>query len=72
MDRTERKRGIRAGLHHAWQTALLAAEAMSASPMEDLADRIARLEREVAMMKKDAAGSAGDQGRRLEHPTRSN
>jgi hypothetical protein len=27
------------------------------SPMEDLSDRIARLEQEVAMMKKDATGS---------------
>jgi uncharacterized small protein (DUF1192 family) len=51
------KDGIRARLRRAWNTALLAAEAMTVSPMEELSDRIARLEQEVAMMKKDATGS---------------
>jgi hypothetical protein len=55
MDQAERKDGIRARLRRAWNTTVRAAEAMSVSHMEDLDDRIARLEREVAMIKKDAA-----------------
>src|SRR5262249_32730727 len=43
--------GIGARLRRAWDTALRAAEVMSASPMEDLSDRVDRLEREVAAMK---------------------
>ncbi len=54
MDQAERKRGIRVRLRRAWNTAVLAAEAMSASPVEELHDRIDRLERELAMMRKDA------------------
>jgi len=57
MDRSERKDGIRARLRQAWNTAVRAAEAMSVSPMEDLNDRIARLEREVAMIRKNATGT---------------
>jgi hypothetical protein len=57
MGQAERKDGIRARLRRAWNTAVRAAEAMSVSPMEDVNDRIARLEREVAMIKKDAARS---------------
>jgi hypothetical protein len=57
MGQAERKDGIRARLRRAWNTAVRAAEAMSVSPMEDVNDRIARLEREVAMIKKDANGT---------------
>jgi polyhydroxyalkanoate synthesis regulator phasin len=57
MAQAERKDGIRARLRRAWNTAVRAAEAMSVSPMEDVNDRIARLEREVAMIKKDANGT---------------
>jgi hypothetical protein len=57
MAEAERKDGIRARLRRAWNTAVRAAEAMSVSPMEDINDRIARLEREVAMIKKDASGT---------------
>lgn len=51
MGQAERKGGIRARLRRAWDTALRAAEVMSVSPMEDLSDRIDRLEREVEAMK---------------------
>jgi hypothetical protein len=57
MAEAERKDGIRARLRRAWNTAVGAVEAMSVSPMEDINDRIARLEREVAMIKKDASGT---------------
>ena len=57
MAQAERKDGIRARLRRAWNTEVRAAEAMSVSPMEDVNDRIARLEREVAMIKKDANGT---------------
>ena len=55
MGQAERKDGIRARLRRAWNTAVRAAEAMSVSPMEDINDRIARLEREVAIIKKEAS-----------------
>ena len=50
MGQAERKDGIRARLRRAWDTALRAAEVMSVSPMEDLSDRVDRLEREVVAM----------------------
>ena len=50
MGQAERKDGIRVRLRRAWDTALRAAEAMSVSPMEDLNDRVDRLEREVVAM----------------------
>ena len=56
MDQAQRKDGIGAKLRRAWHTALRAAETISVSPMEDISDRIDRLEREIAMMKRDAAG----------------
>lgn len=55
MVQVERNNGIRARFRRAWNTALLAAEAINVSPMEDLHDRVDRLERELAKMKKDAA-----------------
>jgi polyhydroxyalkanoate synthesis regulator phasin len=57
MDQAEPKNDIGARLRRAWNTALRAAEIMSVSPMEDLNDRIDRLEREVAMMKKETSGA---------------
>jgi polyhydroxyalkanoate synthesis regulator phasin len=57
MDQAERKNDISARLRRAWNTALRAAEIMSVSPMEDLNDRIDRLEREVAMMKNETSGA---------------
>ena len=50
MGRAERMDGIRARLRRAWDIALRAAEVMSVSPMEDLSDRVDRLEREVVAM----------------------
>jgi polyhydroxyalkanoate synthesis regulator phasin len=57
MDQAEPKNDISARLRRAWNTALRAAEIMSVSPMEDLNDRIDRLEREVAMMKNETSGA---------------
>jgi polyhydroxyalkanoate synthesis regulator phasin len=54
MGQAEREDGIGTRLRRAWNTALRAAEAISVSPMEDLSDRIDRLERELATIKKDA------------------
>jgi polyhydroxyalkanoate synthesis regulator phasin len=51
MDQVEPKDGIGTRLRRAWDTALRAAEMMSASPMGDITDRIDRLERDVAAMK---------------------
>ncbi len=42
---------IGATLRRAWDTTLRVAEAMDASPMEDIADRVDRLEQEMAAMK---------------------
>ena len=56
MGQAERKDGIGTRLRRAWNTALLAAEAISVSPTEDLHDRVDRLERELATMKRDGAG----------------
>ena len=66
MDQAERKHGIGARLRRAWDTALLAAEAISVSPMEDMSFRIDRLERDVAVMKREISGvrktgKSGDQ-----------
>ena len=58
MGQRQRKDGVRARLQRVWNTALQAAAAMGVSPMEDLNDRIDRLERELATMKKDAANRA--------------
>jgi polyhydroxyalkanoate synthesis regulator phasin len=54
MDELKRKDRIRARLRRAWDIALRAAEVVSVSPMEDLGNRIDRLEREVAAMREEA------------------
>jgi hypothetical protein len=51
MDKLKRKDRIRAKLRRIWGVALRAAEVVSVSPLEDLGDRIDRLEREVAAMR---------------------
>lgn len=51
MKSADRTRSIGAKLRQAWNTALIAAETMSISPVEDLDDRVGRLERDVAMIK---------------------
>ena len=53
MDELKRKDRIRARLRRAWDIALRA-EVVSVSPMEDLGNRIDRLEREVAAMREEA------------------
>ena len=55
MGQAQRKGG-RARLRRAWNIALRAAEVMSVSPMEDLSDRIDRLEREVTAMREKSHG----------------
>jgi len=57
MSHEERKVGIRGRLRKAWNTTLQTAEAISVSPMEDINDRVERLEREVATMKADISGA---------------
>lgn len=54
MDKLKRKDRIRARLRRVWDIALRAAEVVGVSPMEDLGDRIDRLEREVAAMREEA------------------
>lgn len=49
--------GIGAMLRRAWDSTLRAAEAMGASPIEDLIDRVDRLEREVAALKERPQGA---------------
>jgi len=50
VEQMERKDN-RSWLRRAWDAALRTAEAMEISPIEDLHDRIDRLEQEVAAMK---------------------
>jgi polyhydroxyalkanoate synthesis regulator phasin len=56
MGQKERKDGIRARLRRASNTAVRAAEVMSVSPMEDLSDRIDRLEQELMAMREKSQG----------------
>lgn len=57
MDRVERKNDTRGWLRRIWDATLRTAEAMEVSPIEDLYDRIARLEREVAAIRADGPGN---------------
>jgi polyhydroxyalkanoate synthesis regulator phasin len=58
MDQLEPQDGIRAKLRRAWDAALCAADAMSISPMEDLSNRIDRLEREITEMREKSKGAS--------------
>ena len=55
VDQAERKDIFGTWLGRAWKAALRTAEAMERSTVEDLFDRIERLEREVAALKKQGA-----------------
>ena len=52
MDQMERRKEIVVRLRRAWNNALRTAELISVSPLEDLSDRVLRLEREIAEMKR--------------------
>ena len=56
MDQAERKENFGTWLRRAWNAAIRTAEAMERSPVEELFDRVDRLEWEVAALKKGAAG----------------
>ena len=55
MDQAERKENFASWLRRAWNAAIRTAEAMERSPVEELFDRIDRLEWEVAALKKESA-----------------
>jgi polyhydroxyalkanoate synthesis regulator phasin len=55
MDQAERKENFGTCLRRAWNAAVQTAEAMERSPVEELFDRIGRLEWEVAALKKEGA-----------------
>ena len=55
MDQAERKENLGTWLRRAWNAAVRTAEAMERSPVEELFDRIDRLEWEVAALKKESA-----------------
>jgi len=57
MNQLESKDGIRAKLRRAWDAALRAADVMSVSPMEDISNRVDRLEREVTAMREKSKGA---------------
>jgi len=48
----QRRKEIAVRLRRAWNNALRTAELISVSPLEDLSDRVVRLEREIAEMKR--------------------
>jgi polyhydroxyalkanoate synthesis regulator phasin len=56
MDQAERKESFGTRLHRAWNVSLRTAEAMERSPVEELFERMDRLEREVAALKNEGAG----------------
>jgi len=53
MDQAGGKKDFDTWLRRAWSAAVRTAEAMGRSPIEDLLDRIDRLEREVTALKKE-------------------
>jgi polyhydroxyalkanoate synthesis regulator phasin len=55
MDQAERKENFGTWLRRAWNAAIRTAEAMERSPVEELFDRVDRLEWEVAALKKEGA-----------------
>ena len=56
MDKAERKENFASWLRRAWNAAIRTAEAMERSPVEELFDRIDRLEWEVTALKEGAPG----------------
>ena len=63
MDQEVRKDDFRTWLRRAWDGALRILEAMERSPIEVLLDRIERLEREVAALKKEGSALIEATGR---------
>ena len=55
MDQAERKEDFGAWLRRTWNATMRFAEAMEQSPMEDVADRLDRLEREIIALKNPKA-----------------
>ena len=55
MDQEERKGQFGTWLRRAWNAAARTAEAMERTPFDGLFDRVDRLEREVAALKKEGA-----------------
>jgi polyhydroxyalkanoate synthesis regulator phasin len=53
MDQVERKEQFGTWLRRAWNAAIQAAAAMERTPIDELFDRVGRLEREVAALKKE-------------------
>lgn len=48
MDRAKHKTGFGPWLRHAWNALMCAFEGMDRSPMEEVVDRLERLERKMA------------------------
>jgi polyhydroxyalkanoate synthesis regulator phasin len=61
MDQVDRKGRLGTWLRQAWNAAVRIAEAMERTPFEELFDRVDRLEREVAALKREG-------GARIETP----
>jgi hypothetical protein len=61
MDLAERKADFGAWLRRGWNAVMDAAEAMERSPMEDVFDRLDRLERDMAAIKKNRKAAGIDE-----------
>jgi hypothetical protein len=60
MDQEERKEQFGAWLRRAWNAVVRTAEAMERTPLDELFDRVDRLERQAAALKKE--GTARNDG----------